>query len=202
MTDPSPESLDVSRETFERLETYVALLRKWSPRINLVSGTTLENAWERHIRDSLQVLRAAENPTGHWVDLGTGGGFPGLVVALCQPPNTQVTLVESDTRKATFLRTVLRETGTEAQVIAQRIEQAPPQAANILSARALAPLPKLLEFAERHLDPGGTALLPKGITWKNEIAAAQNSFSFEWDSITSETQNGAVILRIGAISRV
>lgn len=202
MRVPSPESLDVSRETFERLEIYVALLRKWSPRINLVSNSTLEDAWDRHIRDSLQVLRAAGNQSGTWVDLGTGGGFPGLVVALCQPQDTHLTLIESDNRKATFLRTVLRETNTEAQVIAKRIEQAPAQDADIVSARALAPLPELLDLALCHLKPSGTALLPKGITWKNEIAAAQKSFSFQWESITSETQNGAVILRIGDIYRV
>lgn len=202
MMPPSPDSLSVSRETFERLEIYVNLLKKWSPRINLVSKTTLDNPWDRHIRDSLQILNAAENACGPWVDLGSGGGMPGLVVALCQGSNRPVALIESDTRKATFLRTVLRETGTQATVIAERIENVPPQGAAILSARALAPLPKLLQYAQRHLRPDGLALLPKGITWKNELAAAQKSFSFHWDSITSETQDGAVILRIGAISHV
>lgn len=202
MTNPSPGSLSVSRETFERLEIYVDLLKKWSPRINLVSMSTLDNPWDRHIRDSLQLMSAAEGTTGPWADLGSGGGMPGLVIALCQAKEWSVTLIESDTRKATFLRTVLRETGTKATVIADRIETAPPQDAAILSARALAPLPKLLEYAQRHLRPGGLALLPKGITWKNELAAAQKSFSFHCDSITSETQDGAVILRIGAISRV
>ncbi|TNF20159.1 MAG: 16S rRNA (guanine(527)-N(7))-methyltransferase RsmG [Rhodobacteraceae bacterium] len=202
MTLHTADSLSVSRETFERLEIYVTLLKKWSPRINLVSKSTLDNPWDRHIRDSLQLLGLAVKSTGPWVDLGSGGGLPGLVIALCQPPERPVTLIESDTRKATFLRTVLRETGTQADVLAERIETAPPQSAAVLSARALAPLPKLLEYSERHLRPDGVALLPKGITWKNELAAAQKSFSFHWDSSKSETQDGAVILRIGAISRV
>lgn len=202
MTCPTPVSLNVSRETFERLEIYVNLLKKWSPRINLVSKSTLDNPWDRHIRDSLQLLNAAGDSSGNWVDLGSGGGMPGLVIALCQAKDRPVTLIESDARKATFLRAVLRETDTQARVIAERIEIAPPQAAAVLSARALAPLPKLLEYSQRHLRSDGLALLPKGITWKNELAAAEKSFSFHWDSITSETQDGAVILRIGAISRV
>ncbi|WP_323763796.1 16S rRNA (guanine(527)-N(7))-methyltransferase RsmG [Marinovum sp.] len=202
MSQPSAASLNVSRETFERLEHYVALLRKWSPKINLVSRATLDDVWDRHIRDSLQVFDAAEGLAGPWLDLGTGGGLPGLVVALLQKQEFSVTLIESDQRKAAFLRTVLRETETQAKVIADRIEATPPQAAAILSARALAPLPQLLTFVDRHLAPGGTALLLKGITWENELTEAQKSFSFHWDAIRSCTQEGAVILRIREISRV
>lgn len=202
MTSLTPEALNVSRETFARLEIFVDLLKKWTPRINLVSKATLDNPWDRHIRDSLQVLAAAEGTTGPWVDLGSGGGLPGLVIALCQAEDRPVTLIESDTRKATFLRTVLRETNTKATVLAERIETAPPQSATIVSARALAPLPKLLEYSVRHLRHDGLALLPKGITWEKEVAAAKKAFSFQCDSIKSETQDGAVILRVGAISRV
>ncbi|AKO98724.1 16S rRNA-methyltransferase GidB [Marinovum algicola DG 898] len=195
-------SLNVSRETFERLEHYVALLHKWNPKINLVSRGTLQDVWERHIRDSLQVFEAAEGVTGAWVDLGSGGGLPGLVVALAQRPGFSVTLVESDQRKAAFLRTVLRETGSTGTVIAERIEATEPQFAAVLSARALAALPQLLGFCERHLAQEGVALLPKGITWKNEVAEAQKSFSFHCEAIKSCTQEGAVILRIREISRV
>ncbi|MDD9743149.1 MULTISPECIES: 16S rRNA (guanine(527)-N(7))-methyltransferase RsmG [Marinovum] len=195
-------SLNVSRETFERLEHYVALLHKWNPKINLVSRGTLQDVWERHIRDSLQVFEAAEGLTGAWVDLGSGGGLPGLVVALAQRPGFSVTLVESDQRKAAFLRTVLRETGSTGTVIAERIEATEAQSAAVLSARALAALPQLLGFCERHLAQEGVALLPKGITWKNEVAEAQKSFSFHCEAIKSCTQEGAVILRIREISRV
>lgn len=202
MTQPTASSLNVSRETFERLERYVELLQKWSPKINLVSRNTLDSVWDRHIRDSLQVYEAAQGLTGPWTDLGTGGGLPGLVIALMRDDQFPLTLIESDQRKAAFLRTVLRETDTKATVIAERIETAPPQDCAILSARALAPLPQLLGFAERHLAPEGSALLPKGITWKNELAEAQKSFSFHWEAIKSCTQDGAVILRIREISRV
>lgn len=202
MSVATARSLNVSRETFERLEVYVSLLKKWSPRINLVSRNTLDDIWDRHIRDSLQVIEAAENCTGHWVDIGSGGGLPGLVVALSGSETRAVTLIESDTRKATFLRTVLRETGIKATVIADRIETAAPQDATILSARALAVLPVLLDHCTRHLAPEGTAIFPKGISWRNELEDARKSFSFTCDKFKSKTQDGAVILRIGAISRV
>ncbi|WP_417523395.1 16S rRNA (guanine(527)-N(7))-methyltransferase RsmG [Marinovum sp.] len=203
MSQPSASALNVSRETFERLEIYVALLQKWSPKINLVSKATLEDVWERHIRDSLQLREAAVGLTGSWVDLGSGGGLPGLVIALLRSEELlPLVLIESDQRKAAFLRTVLRETESPGTVIAERIEAAEPQNAAILSARALASLPKLLEFAERHLAPTGTALLPKGITWENEVAEARKSFQFSWEAIKSCTQEGAVILRIREISRV
>lgn len=203
MIQPSPSDLNVSRETFERLEHYVELLQKWNPKINLVSRSTLDDVWDRHIRDSLQLRDAAKGLSGSWVDLGSGGGLPGLVIALLQSEVlAPVVLIESDQRKAAFLRTVLRETESPGKVIAERIEAAEPQGATILSARALAPLPKLLDFAERHLAPNGTALLPKGITWENEVAEAQKSFQFHWEAIKSCTQEGAVILRIREISRV
>ncbi len=111
---PDVTSLNVSRETYERLEIFADLLMKWNPRINLVAKSTIGSLWERHIRDSLQLLQLLDAPVPIWADLGSGGGFPGLVVAIVaaetgNPATT--TLVESDQRKATFLRTVLRETG-------------------------------------------------------------------------------------------
>ncbi|MGY3438448.1 MULTISPECIES: 16S rRNA (guanine(527)-N(7))-methyltransferase RsmG [unclassified Marinovum] len=203
MTAPSSEYLNVSRETFERLSTYVALLEKWNPKINLVAKSTLDDVWDRHIVDSLQVLDASAGLCGHWLDIGTGGGLPGLIIALCTPENVEkVSLIESDQRKAVFLRTVLRETDSQAKVFADRIEAVAPQNADILSARALAPLPQLLEFACRHLAPSGTALFSKGVTWEKELDIAQKAFSFRCEAIKSSTQQGAVILRISEISRV
>ncbi|MDO6729810.1 16S rRNA (guanine(527)-N(7))-methyltransferase RsmG [Marinovum sp. 2_MG-2023] len=201
MINPTPESLNVSRETFDRLEIFVALLRKWSPRINLVSKSTMAQVWERHIADSIQVVEAAGATGEKWVDLGSGGGLPGLVIALSNP-DLAVTMVESDLRKSTFLRTVLRETGCKAEVIAERIEAITPQNADVISARALAPLAKLLDFASLHLNPGGFALFPKGVTWKKELKEAESMFSFQHEIVKSRTQEGAVILRIGEISRV
>ena len=207
MTDPWTKSgfPDVSRETMERLELLVRLLKKWNPKINLVSKSTLANVWDRHIVDSVQVFFSVDPKFSHWVDIGSGGGFPGLVVAILaveKTPNAKITLIESDQRKCAFLRTVLRETGCKAQVISKRIETAEPQAADVLSARALADLPSLLEFSERHLDAAGTALFPKGVTWEKELKAAQESWSFDHEVIKSRTEPGAVILKIEGLSRV
>jgi 16S rRNA (guanine527-N7)-methyltransferase len=199
------ESLNVSRETFERLEIYVDLLAKWNQRINLVAKSTLKEAWTRHIADSLQVFRALDHPAADWMDLGSGGGFPGLVVAIAAGDTgnpMQVTMVESDQRKATFLRTVLRETGTQGTVIAQRIEQVDPFGANIVSARALADLTTLMGFADRHLAPGGHCLFQKGKNWKSEVQSARTVWQFSYDAIPSKTESEAVVLKIEGLSRV
>lgn len=197
-------SRDVSRETIERLEHYERLLSKWNPRINLVAKSTLPDFWTRHVSDSAQLLDIVE-PQGSWVDLGSGGGFPGLVIAiLCAEtsPQTTVTLVESDRRKSVFLQTVIRETGVAAKVICERIERLDPLQAGILSARALAPLPKLLDYAERHLDRQGTAVFPKGENWENEVSAARAVWKFDLKTVKSKTDPKAVILRIEGVERV
>ncbi|WP_299846594.1 16S rRNA (guanine(527)-N(7))-methyltransferase RsmG [uncultured Roseovarius sp.] len=196
---------NVSRETNERLEHYAALLRKWNPSINLVSKSTIENLWSRHILDSTQILDLAPHPVSHWADLGSGGGFPGLVVAILAMETgspTKTTLVESDARKCTFLRTVIRETGANAEVLNDRIENIPPLDVDVLSARALADLSTLLEFTERHMLPKGMALFPKGETWQKELTKAQSKWQFETQFAKSETEAGPVILRITGVSRV
>ncbi|WP_370281424.1 16S rRNA (guanine(527)-N(7))-methyltransferase RsmG [Pseudooceanicola sp.] len=193
---------DVPRETIERLEVYAELLRRWNPKINLVSPSTLVDLWTRHITDSLQ-LSALAKAEGHWVDLGSGGGFPGLVIAIANADRTAstTTLVESDQRKATFLRTVIRETGVSADVIAQRIETVQPLSADVLTARALAPLDVLLSFAERHRAVDGTCLFPKGETWTQEVAAAEVNWRFRYEAVPSKTNAASVILKIGEFSR-
>lgn len=200
------EDLSVSRETFERFKILSELLVKWNRRINLVSNQTIPHLWGRHIADSAQILsQVTDTRNAHWVDIGSGGGFPGLVVAAAAPDwggDLRVTLVESDIRKCSFLRSALREMGVSGQVICERIESAPQQNADVLTARALSDLTKLLEFSELHLKPGGTAIFPKGVNWKKEVTAAEESWSFSYEAITSKTQEGAVILKIGDINRV
>lgn len=196
--------LNVSRETLERLHILESLVQKWNPKINLVSRNSLEEFWMRHIVDSIQVFRIAE-ADGKWVDLGSGGGFPGLVVAImaaCERPETHVTLIESDQRKCAFLRTAVREMGITCRVLAERIEQATPQQARILSARALTDLNGLLSYADRHLCAEGIALFPKGVTWKKEVDDARRSWRFEVETINSMTEAGSVILNITGASRV
>ncbi|MBK1634865.1 16S rRNA (guanine(527)-N(7))-methyltransferase RsmG [Rhodovulum adriaticum] len=197
---------DVPRETSERLSAYAALLRKWNPAINLVSRSTLKDLETRHIADSAQLFDLAPKNAAHWVDLGSGGGFPGLVIAILAAdaaPQMRVTLIESDLRKATFLRTAARELGLEnTNVLSQRIEAAPPQGADVLSARALAPLTDLLSFATRHLAPDGVALFPKGARHDQELEAALATWRFTVQKIPSTTDPQAVILQIGGIARV
>jgi len=195
---------DVSRETRERLSIYAALVQKWNPRINLVSRASLENLRARHIADSAQLHDLAPHPVAHWANLGSGGGFPGLVIAiLAQETGTpgRVTLVESDARKSAFLRTVIRETGIAATVLTRRIEAAAPLGADVLSARALADLATLLGHAVRHLAPGGTAIFPKGASWRQEIAEAQSKWQFISRVDKSRTDPDAVILHITGVSR-
>lgn len=194
----------VSRETFDRLTGFVALLEKWNPKINLVSAATLPRVWDRHIFDSLQVFDVAQVTTGHWADLGTGGGFPGLIVAIValdEAPGLRVTLVESDQRKAAFLAAALRAAGVSADIRAERIESLPPLGADVLTARALAPLPRLLDYAARHLSPNGRALFPKGQSAAAELEEALASRRFRYEKHPSRTDSQAVILQIEDIAR-
>lgn len=196
--------MNVSRETSQRLEIFETLVRKWNPAINLVSRSSLKDLHERHIVDSVQVFEIAQVSEGHWVDLGSGGGFPGLVVAAMAAdtaPGLRVTLVESDGRKAAFLATAAREMGLSVKVLAERIESAEPQAAQVVSARALASLPDLLPMAVRHLAPKGIALFPKGAGHAREIAEARKGWRFSLVEVPSLTDPDARILKLGDISR-
>lgn len=195
--------MNVSRETKERLDIYLELLRKWSPKINLVSQESLKDAGNRHFDDSLQVASLCPKDAKSWVDLGSGGGFPGAVVAIALGDrDIDITLIESDQRKATFLRTVSRETKTPFAVIAERIENVPPMKSDVISARALAPLEELLGFAEQHLAPTGVAFFMKGESWRTEMDAAQKKWRFACEAHTSVTHPDAAILEIGGLSRV
>lgn len=196
---------DVSRETVARLQHYAALLAKWNPAINLVSKTTLPHLWTRHFADSAQLLALAEPHAKRWVDLGSGGGFPGLVVALLAAearPELRVSCIESDQRKATFLRTVARDTGVDVEVIAKRIDDVAPFAADVVSARALAPLDVLIGYAAPHLAPGGVALFLKGTGRAVEVDRALAHWAFRLDTIASRTDSASAILKVGDIRRV
>lgn len=199
------DAFDVSRETMMRLDQYAALLTKWNPAINLVSKSTLATLWQRHFHDSAQMYQFRPENTLHWVDLGSGGGFPALVLAVLAlefNSDDKFTLVESDIRKVAFLQTVIRELGLNAVAIAERIEAVPPLGANVLTARALSSLDKLLEFAELHLAPNGIAVFPKGETYKKEIEDTVGQWKFELEEFTSKTNPNGAILKIGDLKRV
>ena len=195
--------LNVSRETLAKLEAFAELVRKWSPKINLISKNSLDDLWQRHILDSVQVFELAEGE-GHWVDLGSGGGFPGIVVAILnqEAQTFQVTMVESDQRKCAFLRTAIRELSLTALVKTERIEQLDGLEADILSARALADLTQLLDFTELHLNPDGIVLFPKGQNWQSEDSDAKKVWTYALEAIESKTNPAAAILKIKDIARV
>ncbi|WGT51994.1 16S rRNA (guanine(527)-N(7))-methyltransferase RsmG [Thioclava nitratireducens] len=209
MTTPEAEEFaerfDVSRETLDKLLAYEVLLKKWNPAINLVAKSTLEDMWSRHFLDSAQIFAMAPENAQIWADFGAGGGFPGLVIAVLsaeKEPERQVALVESDLRKSAFLSTVSRELSLNTRVIAQRIEEIGPLDADVVSARALASLPKLLEFTAPHLKPDGTALFPKGARWQEELAQARESWSFDHEAIESLSDPNSVVLKIHGAERV
>jgi 16S rRNA (guanine527-N7)-methyltransferase len=198
-------ALDVSRETMDRFKTYADLLAKWNPKINLVSKSSLGDLWSRHMADSAQIFEHRPPNVTRWIDIGSGGGFPGLVIAIRafeKQPDLKVTLVESDTRKCAFLRTVVRETGIDANVVADRIENVVNQKFDVLSARALASLDVLCGYAEQLLSDEGTALLLKGETWNTEMSQAEKRYDFECETFPSNTQENGVILKLRNIRHV
>ena len=162
--------IDVSRETMRQLEIYVALVEKWQPRINLVSPNSLPDIWMRHVWDSAQLAALVPAGTTRLLDVGSGGGFPGLVLAmLC---DAECHLVESDQRKAVFLSTVIRECGLTAKVHNSRVEALPALGASVITARALAPFDRLLRLLSPQLAVGTRCLFLKGARAEAEIAAA------------------------------
>ncbi len=191
--------MNVSRETLAMLETHAELLRKWNPRMNLVSSGTIDSLWTRHFLDSAQLIRLAP-PASRWVDLGSGGGFPGAVVAVMTRDVTETVLIEADQRKAEFLGMLSRRTAG-FKVVSERLEDVQPQCGDVVSARALAPLGRLLGHVRRHLKPGGRAILPKGKNARQEIRQALERWRFDCETCRSQTDEEAVILRIGGIRR-
>ena len=189
---------DVSRETLRRLEVLIETLGRWQKAINLVGRNTLEGAWKRHIVDSAQVVRLIPTDASSLADLGSGGGFPGLVIAAMRP-DLPLTMIESDARKAAFLGEAARkmELPKLPTVVVKRIEAAPPVGADVITARALAPLDQLLEWSDRHRTERATCLFHKGKGWQAEVDEAKKKWDFSPDAIASVTDRDAVILRIG-----
>ncbi len=192
-------ALNVSRETLERLEVYAAMLREWQKTINLVSAGTLDDLWRRHFLDSGQLCRLMAGARKA-VDIGSGAGFPGLVVAIVA--GIHVTLVESDNRKATFLREVSRNTGADTEIIAGRAEAAPALPAEIVTARAVAPLIKLLPLVEPWLQPGGRCYFLKGGAVEDELTDAGRIWDIEYDMVPSLSDPSGTILCVKEFSRV
>ena len=182
-----------------RLERYAALLHKWSGAINLVAPESLVDLWRRHMLDSAQLANLLPKDRPRIADLGSGAGFPGLVLAILECG--VIHLVESDRRKAQFLREVSRETAAAVTIHAARIEELSPLSARVVTARALAPLDRLLDYVARHLAEGGLALLPKGRGWQAELAEAARRWEFAAATHPSLSDPEAQILAITALRR-
>jgi 16S rRNA (guanine527-N7)-methyltransferase len=200
-----PEWLNVSRETTDRMKFFHALVLKWGKAINLVARTGQAEIWQRHVLDSAQLIQFIPDSARELCDLGSGGGFPGIVIAILAQevlPNLNVTLVESDKRKAVFLGQAIRELQIKSTVKMCRIEQLPQQSADVISARALSPLVELLPFAARHLRLGGVAIFPKGASAANEVEEARRAWTFQLDAQSSRTSADAKILILKDIAHV
>ena len=197
---------DVSRETHERLELYVQLLLRWQPRINLVSPTTIPDVWTRHVADSWQIVDLAPQAK-LWLDLGSGAGFPGLVIAIAlkeRMPGGLVHLVESNGKKCAFLREVIRETGAAAALHQGRIEdvlvamssEATGMKFDVVTARALANLDQLLSWSHQVLKTQTRALFPKGQDVATELTDAAKCWNLDYRLHPSTTSSDGCIVEI------
>jgi 16S rRNA (guanine527-N7)-methyltransferase len=203
---PEVNAKGVSRETQERLEHFAPLFQKWARTINLVAPSTLNELWDRHIRDSLQIY-ALSPGSHHWIDLGSGGGFPGIITAICLAELGEgwVHLIESNNKKAAFLRTALSETGARGSVHPIRIEQAPLEIkhATRVSARALADLDLLLEYIEpwAKRQPDLKAYLHKGRDYQREVDISRRRWNFDLVEHQSVVEQDSIVLEISTIER-
>jgi 16S rRNA (guanine527-N7)-methyltransferase len=191
----------VSRETLARVHSYLAVLDDWRERINLIGPGEGRHLWRRHVLDSLQLIPEISFDELSVADLGSGAGFPGLVIAcaLAERPGASVTLVEKSVRKAQFLEAAIAAAGLPARVLNLRIEDAPRQKFDLVTARALAPLPKLLGYAYQWLKPSGKALLMKGKDTAAELSEARKEWTFEMSDRASLSSPEGRVLKVSSI---
>ncbi|WP_448205197.1 16S rRNA (guanine(527)-N(7))-methyltransferase RsmG [Azospirillum sp. sgz302134] len=194
------DATGVSRETLDRLAAYEATLRKWQPKINLVGPSTLPDAWRRHFLDSAQLLPLIPESVRVLVDLGSGAGFPGLVLAIMGVP--EVHLIESDARKCAFLREAARAAGARVTVHNKRIEAVSGIEADVVTARALAPLNNLLSWAHPFIGSRGVAIFPKGQNVAEELTDTTKYWMMRTERFDSQTDPTGTILRVSGIDRV
>ena len=190
---------DVSRETSERLDAVILTHDAWRQRSNLIGPREWPQIWTRHVADSFQILPFIPETT-HCVDLGSGAGFPGLVISAARPEG-HVTMMESVGKKCAFLRAAIEAARLNASVYQGRIEDAPPSRADIVTARAFAPLSKLLDYAASWMENGATGVFLKGERWKEELTDAQQRWNFAYEAIPSRTGGSGVILIVRELKR-
>jgi 16S rRNA (guanine527-N7)-methyltransferase len=190
----------VSRETGDRLAAYVDLLARWRKTTNLIAESTFASVWTRHIADSAQLLTLAPQAR-RWIDMGSGAGFPGLVIAiqLADVAGAAVHLIESDQRKCAFLREAVRITGAAASVHSQRVEAVEHASfgpVDAVTARAFAPLPLTLKLARPWIDRGAVGVFPRGESARDQVAALPEAASYEIEVLPSVIDARSAILRV------
>ncbi|MGH8429635.1 MAG: 16S rRNA (guanine(527)-N(7))-methyltransferase RsmG [Solimonas sp.] len=190
--------VDVSRETAGQFDALVDTLTRWQKAINLVGRATLDDVWGRHILDSAQIAPLIPDTAGSLVDLGSGGGFPGLAIAILKP-HLDVTLIEADARKAAFLGEAARRVGLARppRIVIGRIGEVAAGKADVVTARALAPLGQLLTWADSCRTDTAICLFHKGKGWRAELTEAMKDWDIPHQPLSSVTARDAVILRIG-----
>ena len=201
-TDLFRRHAPIHPDSLSDYEIWAGLLIKWNPKINLVAAKSMGELWDRHMLDSAQILPFLTPDASIVADFGSGAGFPGLAIAIQAKyahPDRTVHLFESGGKKATFLKTVSRETNVPTQVWADRIENVAPAGANIITARAFAPLDRLFPLANYHLAEGGSLVLLKGRTFRSEIDDAQSDWQFDWRAKPSLTDPDGVVLQIESL---
>ena len=189
----------VSRETLARLEAYAALLVRWSERINLVGRDTIADLWRRHILDSAQLQPFIPAGARSLIDLGSGAGLPGLVLAILGAPGVE--LVEADSRKCAFLREAARITEVPVTIRGCRIQAVPPRPVDVVTARALAPLDRLLGLAGPFLAPDSECLLLKGERVEDELTLARRHWRMTASLYQSRSDPRGVVLRLQQVAR-
>ena len=200
--DTFVQAAAVTQDALTAFDAYADLLARWQARINLVGPRTLETLWHRHFLDSAQLFTHLPPDTQTLTDIGSGGGFPGLVLAImaAHQGGPAVTLIESDARKAAFLREANRVCGAGATIINARAETVGVPVADVVTARACAPLPRLLPWVFGRLRAGGTALLLKGANWRDELTAAEKGWTLTSAKIPSCTDASGVILKLEGLN--
>ena len=194
------QALPLPSRTRDRLLVFESLLRRWSSRIQLVAPGDLDHIWPRHIEDALQLVPLIPPSAGRGIDIGSGAGFPGLILAIAA--DLPFDLIESDQRKAAFLREAARETNAPATIHPVRAEAAKIPPVPLVTARALAPLPRLLALVAPFVAAGGTCLFPKGRSADTEIAEAASVWRFRMERLPSHTHSEGTILRITELAHV
>ena len=193
-------SANVSRETCEKIDKYLSILDSWRNQLNLIGPNEWERIWERHILDSHQ-LRKFIPESARIVDIGTGAGFPGVILAASASGSGHISLIESSAKKCKFLQTVVEQTKLPISIVNARIESVDTISADFVTARAVAPLEKLIEYTLPALETGATALFHKGHSYTTELESAQVRWNLDYKVLPNEYSSNGVIIKISGAKR-